>query len=86
MGFVSIEPANLVMSAMKRAEDRGSLIIRVFNPTDKKIDGRISFWKEVRSAKLTNLNEEPYEDIEPKGNEIHLKVEKKRIVTLEVTF
>jgi len=86
MGFVSIEPANLVMSAMKRAEDRGSLIIRVFNPTDKKIDGRISFWKEVRSAKLTNLNEEPYEDIEPKGNEIHLKVGKKRIVTLEVTF
>ena len=86
MSFISIEPANLAVSAMKQTEDRESLTIRVFNPTDKKIDGKVSFWKDVKSAKLTDLNEEPYEDIEPKGKEVHLKVEKKKIVTLEVTF
>jgi mannosylglycerate hydrolase len=37
----AVEPANLVVSALKQAQDLDSCILRVFNPTNETIEGRI---------------------------------------------
>ena len=84
MSFLSIDPVNLMLSTFKKAERSDSLILRVFNPTTDDIDGTITFHKEIKTAWITNLNEERREQLQPDGKKINLKVGKKKIVTLEL--
>ncbi len=76
-----IENKDLILSAFKKAEDRDTLIMRMYNPTDEAITSRISFAVEPKAAYYTNLNEERKEgfDItEP------ITVEGHKIVTVEI--
>jgi len=86
MSFLRVEPANLVLSAFKRAERSDALILRLFNPTDKAIAGKVTLPKRIRKARLTNLNEEPEKNLSPSGKSLTLNVPKKKIVTVEVTL
>lgn len=84
MSFLSVDPVNLMLSSFKKAERNDNLILRVFNPTTDDINGTISFHKEIKTAWITNLNEEHREQLQPDGKIISLKVGKKKIVTLEL--
>jgi len=85
--FFKIEPEDLVLSAVKKCDSRDSVILRFFNPTEKDLDGKIKFWQPIKQAWLTNLNEERQEKIQANSNgELSLKVEHKKIITLELTF
>ena len=55
--FYSVEPANLVVSAFKQAQDRETCILRVFNPTGETIKGKIRLKASLKGAYLTDLNE-----------------------------
>ncbi len=81
----SIEPANLILSAFKKAEDRNSYIIRMFNPTDETLDGSIKLASVVKNAWLTNLNEERESEIVLKSkNEVPVVAAPQKIVTVEI--
>jgi len=84
LSFIRVEPATLIMSTLKHSEDRESLILRLYNPTARAVQGRVIVGCELSGAWLTNLNEKRLERIEPSGNKIGLSVPKKRIVTLEI--
>jgi len=84
MSFLQIAPANLALSAFKKAERNDDLILRVFNPTCQEIQGAITFWKPIKRAWITNLNEERRGELVPQGNELPLAVGKKKIVTIEL--
>jgi len=84
MSLLSLEPAALVLSAVKRAERSDALIVRVFNPTDRVLSGRVTLFRPLRAARLTNLNEEPQEDLTPSGASVAFEVGRKKIVTLAV--
>ena len=85
--FFSIEPANLIMSAFKKAEDKESVILRLFNPTDKAIDGEICSYPVIEKAYLTNLNEERLESLAIKlEHHIGIMVESNKIVTIELVL
>lgn len=83
--FLSIKPDNLVLSAFKKAEDRDSFIIRLFNPTDEEIHGTIQLGVNINEAYMTNLNEERLNDllIENK-NSIKIDVATNKIITVEL--
>ena len=49
-------PEELVLTAMKKAEDSDKYIIRLFNPTAKTVKGRLKTI--FKNAKIVNLNEE----------------------------
>ncbi|HPC43510.1 MAG TPA: glycoside hydrolase family 38 C-terminal domain-containing protein [Candidatus Latescibacteria bacterium] len=83
MSFLSISPANLVLSAFKKAEERDTFILRVFNPTGDAMNGTITFYRPIKKAWLCNMNEERRQDLEPKGNVLTLDVPKKKIMTIE---
>ncbi|MCP4640503.1 MAG: hypothetical protein GY851_08725 [bacterium] len=84
MGFVELKGANLQLTALKRAEDRkSSYVVRFFNPADRQATATLTFWKPVKKAWLTNLDEKRLESIEPKGNTLKVKAGKKKIVTVE---
>ena len=84
--FVSVEPANLVMSSFKQAEDRDSLIIRLYNPTGRTIEGKVKLSKAVSAAYVVNLNEDRQSKLllgtEP--DILELSVKQNKIITIEV--
>ncbi|HUW99596.1 MAG: glycoside hydrolase family 38 C-terminal domain-containing protein [Phycisphaerae bacterium] len=81
----SVEPANLILSALKCAEDRGTFILRLFNPTAKALDGRVTLTAGVKRAFLVTLDEVRQGPVRVEGGRtVRLKVPRGRIVTLEV--
>ena len=82
----SISNNNIIMSAFKKAEDRDSLIVRVFNPTDTEQSAEISFFKNVKKAYICNLNEERQSDVCVNGRALELSMQKCKILTLEIEF
>lgn len=73
--FLSIKPSSLIVSALKKAEDRDSCVLRVFNPTESIAYGDIYIFSEVKEAYLTNLNEE---------RQVSITVEERHGVKIEV--
>ena len=82
MSFLKLEPQALVLSAVKRAERSDALIVRAFNPTAETVRGRLTLFRPIRAARLTNLNEEPQSDLAPKKNSVTFDAGPKKVVTL----
>ena len=83
-GFLSIEPADLQLSALKSAEEQdGLFVLRVYNPAISPIEGRVRFERAPCECWRANLNEEPGERVHltPDGT-IAVQVRPKKIVTL----
>jgi mannosylglycerate hydrolase len=85
--WLRVEPANLVVSAFKKAEDRDSYILRLFNPTPGpgNLSGRITLPTGITRAWRTNLNEVREDDIAITDGAVVLDVEPNRIVTIELS-
>lgn len=65
---------NLVVSAIKKAENGEGFIIRLFNGKNhKNVNDTIKFNFDISEAYYTNLKEEKTEDIEIKNNTIKIK-------------
>ncbi|MEI8205451.1 MAG: glycoside hydrolase family 38 C-terminal domain-containing protein [Kiritimatiellales bacterium] len=73
----------LRLSAVKRAEDRDGLIIRVFNPADKKISGRVVLPIPVHSVATVRLDETVTELCPIEKNDVVFQVAPHQIVTLK---
>ncbi|MGQ9853306.1 MAG: alpha-mannosidase [Candidatus Oleimicrobiaceae bacterium] len=84
LSFIRIEPDALVLSAVKRSSRNDSLVVRLFNPTERRVEGVVTFWRPVKRANLVKLNELPLEAATVKGDRLLLPVAKKKIVTVEV--
>jgi alpha-mannosidase len=57
--FLEIEPSELVLSAIKWAEDGTGLIVRLYNPIHRNLFGMVtSFWP-LSHAELASLDEQP---------------------------
>lgn len=78
-----IENSNLILSAFKKAEDRDTLIMRLFNPTDETIDSKIELAIQPKSAYYTDMNEERLEGFDITKP---ISVGKHKIVTMEFEF
>ena len=74
----------LRMSACKRAEDRDSMILRLFNISEDAIDATLFLSHIFGSAWITNLAEERDSALEIQDNKIALHVPAKKIITIEL--
>ncbi len=84
MGFIQIEPEELVLSAIKKSSRNKSLIVRVFNPTEKIVSGTVTFWKSIYQANIVDLNEKVVSTANFNGQGIHIIASKNKIISLEV--
>jgi mannosylglycerate hydrolase len=57
--LLSLEPATLVLSACKPAEDGDGLVVRVLNPSDEPLEARLAFGFDVADVALVRLDESP---------------------------
>jgi len=85
--ILSIQPYHLLLSALKEAEDRNGVIVRVYNPLGSEIEGTISFQRHVQEAYLAKLNEENVGSLTVRGKRIlNLKVKPYEIMTIRICF
>jgi alpha-mannosidase len=90
--FLNIEPDNVILSAMKMAEDEDEdgAIIRFYETKGEETDAEITLFKEPKTVKVVNMLEEEDEAVKKvlkkKGERILLKMNPFEIVTLKVKF
>lgn len=84
--WLESEDDSLVISAIKKGENENKLVIRLFNPLEKEINGVLKSDEKIQHAEISNLNEEFRSELSTKDNSILLKVPPKKIVTLAVKF
>ena len=85
LSFLEILDAPMQLTAFKRAEDQeNAFVVRMFNPTEEAVAGKLSFFKNVKSSWLTDLNEEKQSELKVEGNVIPFIAAKKKIVTVLV--
>ena len=87
LSFMQLEPSALILSGVKQSEDGKTLVVRLFNPTEKAVKGSLRLFRKAKKARVLTLEELPGKRIEFADPQvIPLSVPKKKIVTLELVF
>jgi alpha-mannosidase len=85
--FLSVTPDSLTLSALKVADEKKGIVLRLSNPVDRTIAGLIHFSPSVKEAFRANMNEEITETIGvSNGHDIKLTVKPYEVVTLLVSL
>ena len=90
--FLKIEPENVILSALKKAEEGDEVIIRCYETNGEETDAEITLFRTPKSVRAVNMLEEEVDDVEVKkelkieGERIELTVKPFEIVTLKVKF
>lgn len=82
--FLEIAGKNLVLSCVKEAQGRDSVIVRLYNPAESDTDAAVSFGFDFKEAFLVNLNEERLEPLKAEAGGVRFTAGKGKIVTIEV--
>ncbi len=86
--FLKVKPDNVIMTALKKAEDGDEIIVRVYEAVGEKTEAEIEFFRSVESAEVVNLledfDEEFEKELEVDGNSIKFEINPFEIVTLKV--
>jgi alpha-mannosidase len=80
--FLETSHDELIVSAIKKAEDCDMLVVRFYNTTDKVIENAWVRAAGTKSASLLNLNEEEIGIVDFKDSTVSMTVGAKKIVTL----
>lgn len=81
--FVEIADRRLVLSAVKKAEDRNSVLVRLFNPMSETVRTRIAVGFPFAKARVVKMSEAPAGDLAAENGGVELDVGKGQIVTVE---
>ncbi len=82
----SLEPAGLVLSVVKPAEDGDGIIVRVYNPTAKPLAGTLKAGWRISRAEIVGLDETPQGKIPTTPQGVPIAVKSGEIKTIRVTF
>jgi len=84
--MIQVEPDELVVSAIKRSEDGGALVLRLYNISHQPLEGKVWATFDVSRACEANLLEEDGVPLDVEGSEIRFFVRGAEIKTLKLTL
>lgn len=85
--FLSIEPASLLLTALKRADDESGVVIRLNNPLAGVVSGTLHIVPVVKEAHQAMMNEEVVGPVAViRGHEIPITVNPFGVVTLKLNI
>jgi len=85
ISLYAIDNRKLRFSTLKKAEDRDSIVFRIYNPTDKEQKGNLKFAASMAKAWYTNLNEERAVEIKmPNASTVPVVAGPYKIITVEI--
>jgi len=82
--FISIEPNNVILTVMKKAEDSDGLVLRFYEISGKEAEVVIRIDELFREAVETNLIEKPISRIRLSGEKIRIPISKYEIKTIKL--
>jgi alpha-mannosidase len=85
-GFLQLAPAILQLAAVKRSEDGRMLVVRLWNPTARRLAGTLKFDRAPSAARLLTLAEERRRKLAVAGKSVSFRAGPKQILTLGLTF
>jgi alpha-mannosidase len=84
-GFLSLEPANLILTAMKKAEDGEGVVVRFYEAEGCQVHANLRLFQPIKQAWKTNLIEDEEQPLPPSGDgSIQFLVKPWEIVTLKI--
>jgi alpha-mannosidase len=84
-GFLNLEPANLILTAMKKAEDDDGVVVRFYEAEGCQVQASLRFLQPIKQAWKTNLIEDEEQALTPSGDgSIQILVKAWEIVTLKL--
>lgn len=81
---LSLSGANLVLSAVKKAEERDSLIVRFYNPSPETVIAELTPGFDVKEAFTLKLSEERGDVLDVIDGKITMEVGAHKIITIEM--
>jgi alpha-mannosidase len=84
--FAKLEPSNLVLTSIKKAEDSQALIFQFYDAHGIDSKATLMLTQPAKKAVLCNFLEEDGEPVKVDKNKIILDVKKNSVMTLKVTF
>jgi alpha-mannosidase len=84
--FVQISPENVIVTALKKAEDDSELVLRFYEWAGKEADVMIHLPSGVESASETNLMERPMSKLQVESGTVKLHTKPYEIKTVKVRF
>jgi alpha-mannosidase len=85
--FVTVEPENVVLTALKKAEDTNALVFRVYEWAGKTGVVKIHVPKGAQAATVTNLMEKPEgAPLELAGDTVTVPIHPYEILTVQVNY
>ncbi|MEM2885119.1 MAG: glycoside hydrolase family 38 C-terminal domain-containing protein [Thermoproteota archaeon] len=87
LSWIGLQPDVLAVSAVKLAERGEGLLVRVYNPTDSAVEGRLRTFRRPSRAQMANLNEEPLGEAElDEEGAVKLKLKPKAVASALLFF
>lgn len=80
----SISPENMIISALKKAEDDEAIVLRFFETEGQVCQAAITLPEQIKAVHLVNLLEEKQKVLEIKKNKIKMDVGTFEIITLKL--
>jgi len=85
--FLEVEPGELLVSAVKKAEEGEALIIRLWNISGEEVEGRLAFHRRPARAAEADLEERERAPLKAMDNHgIPLRARGCEIKTLRLSF
>jgi alpha-mannosidase len=84
--FMKLDPDNLIISALKKAEDEEAIIVRFFETKGAACEAVLSVPPHISSARTVNLLEEDESEVLVKDNKVRMEVKPFEIVSLKLSL
>lgn len=86
--FFKAEPGNIILSAVKKAEDRNSLVLRLYEAEGKPTEAKLTFFRRPKEAYALDLMENRLQPLKLEAGEpgLGLKFGKSEIKSIELVF
>ena len=84
--FLKLSPNNLILSALKKAEDSDAVILRFFETKGEATEAEVELFKAIKRLTLVDLLEREQDELPFEGNRFRLEVTPFEIVTLKLEF
>jgi alpha-mannosidase len=82
--FLELSPGNLLLSALKKAEDSEEVILRFFETEGIPTRGKVKAFREIKRAVVVDLLEKEQEELPICGNCVEIEVKPFEIVSLKL--
>ena len=86
LSFIEISPNNLILSALKKAEDSDEVILRFFETKGETTEAEVKLFRALKRLTLVDLLEREEGELPFEGNKFRLEVKPFEIVTLKLKF